>query len=114
MRFSITDAAASRLAQTDLNDAEPSTDDFLAREKAILGEDASKFATAEDGFDDDDGDLLGGGGGGSNAQFEQQFPDISSTNEVRQPCILNYCPFPSNTLSRDLPPVVPSPAPAPL
>lgn len=75
-------------AQTDVQDAsaDASADDFLAREKALLGEDADKFATAEDGvaFDGgDDDDLLGGGGGGETAQFEQQFPDISGPNEVR-------------------------------
>jgi len=62
----------------------------LEREKAILGDDANQFATVEDaGFDEDDNDLLGGGGGGdvsspgNNAAFESQFPDITSTNEVR-------------------------------
>lgn len=80
--------------QTDVQDpsADPSTDDFLAREKAILGEDADKFATVEDGdaFDDD----LLGGGGGETAQFEQQFPDLSGPNEVRPP-------FPRCRLLRD-------------
>lgn len=76
-------------AQTDIANpsADPSTDDFLAREKAILGDDADKFATAEDdaafqtGGDDD---LLGGGGGDETAQFESQFPDLSGPNEVRR------------------------------
>lgn len=72
-------------AQTDVQDptAEPSADDFLAREKAILGDDADKFATAEDApFEDD---LLGGGGDGGDetAAFESQFPDISGPTEVR-------------------------------
>lgn len=71
--------------QTDVQDpsVDPSADDFLAREKAILGEDADKFATVEDGDALDD-DLLGGGGG-ETAQFEQQFPDLSGPNEVRPP-----------------------------
>lgn len=66
-------------AQTGAGEA--STDDFLAREKALLGDDAQQFATVEDaGLDDDD--LLGGGGASSgNAQFETQFPDITSPNE---------------------------------
>ncbi|KAJ0117621.1 clathrin light chain [Diaporthe amygdali] len=75
-------------AQTDIQDpsADPSADDFLAREKAILGDDADKFATVEDGdaFDTGDDDLLGGGGG-ETAQFEQQFPDLSGPNELVAP-----------------------------
>jgi hypothetical protein len=64
----------------------PSGSNFLEREKAILGADANQFATVEDAdFDDGDDDLLGGGGvssPGNNAAFENQFPDISSPNEV--------------------------------
>jgi hypothetical protein len=56
---------------------DPSADDFLAREKALLGDDANQFATVEDGDFDDD--LLGGGG--ETDQFESQFPDITA-NEV--------------------------------
>ncbi|TPX15113.1 uncharacterized protein E0L32_004671 [Thyridium curvatum] len=71
-------------AQTDIKDpsAEPSADDFLAREKALLGDDANQFATVEDAGLDGDDDLLGGGGAsGEAAQFESQFPDITSPNE---------------------------------
>lgn len=56
----------------------PSADDFLARERALLGDDATQFAT--------DDDLLGGDSSAEQqqqapeAQFEAQFPDI--TNEV--------------------------------
>ena len=78
-----------RLAQTDVKDTSdvPSASNFLEREKAILGEDATQFATVEDAeFDDGDDDLLGGGGGvsspGNNAAFESQFPDLSGPNEV--------------------------------
>ncbi|KAL8376451.1 hypothetical protein RB595_007507 [Gaeumannomyces hyphopodioides] len=70
--------------QTDIKTSseDPSADDFLAREKAILGDDANQFATVEDGGDDDD-DLLGGGGGGGSGdvQFESQFPDLTSPGE---------------------------------
>lgn len=75
-------------AQTDVRDTSdaPSGSNFLEREKAILGADANQFATVEDAdFDDGDDDLLGGGGvssPGNNAAFENQFPDISSPNEV--------------------------------
>lgn len=65
-------------AQTDIKDAgTPSADDFLARERALLGDDATQFATNDD-------DLLGGDSGADQqtaetSQFETQFPDI--TNE---------------------------------
>ncbi len=58
--------------------AEPTVQDFLARERAILGDDANQFATVEDaGLDED---LLGAGS--SNVLFESKFPDIS-VPEVR-------------------------------
>ncbi|KAJ0165340.1 Clathrin light chain [Colletotrichum tanaceti] len=76
-------------AQTDIKDsgASPSADDFLAREKALLGEDANQFATAGDSaaFDAGDDDLLGGGGSGNviseESTFESQFPDLANQNE---------------------------------
>jgi hypothetical protein len=77
------------IAQTDVRDTSdaPSASNFLEREKAILGDDANQFATVEDaGFDEGDDDLLGGGGitsPGGNAAFESQFPDLTSSNEVR-------------------------------
>lgn len=79
-----------RAAQTDIQTATeaPSTDDFLAREKAILGDDAEQFASAEGGDDD----LLGGGGATDNAlgdsTFEAQFPDITSPAEVRRAMVI--------------------------
>ncbi|KAF4334355.1 clathrin light chain [Fusarium beomiforme] len=59
-------------AQTDIKDptAEPSTDDFLAREKALLGDDADQFATNDD--------LLGGAGTNEQSTFESQFPDLTN------------------------------------
>ncbi|KAF3760187.1 hypothetical protein M406DRAFT_85703 [Cryphonectria parasitica EP155] len=70
-------------AQTDIQNTsgDPSADDFLAREKAILGDDADKFATAEDSaaFETGDDDLLGGG---QTTEFETAFPDISGPNET--------------------------------
>ncbi|RYP75656.1 hypothetical protein DL769_003786 [Monosporascus sp. CRB-8-3] len=67
-------------AQTEIKDVEtPSADDFLAREKALLGDDATQFATNDD-------DLLGDGGAVEQApetsQFESQFPDISNNEQV--------------------------------
>lgn len=74
---------------------EPS--DFLARERAALGEDAEQFTTAQDNTAtvadaDDDDDLLGGGGGaaptnGASAggdmmgEFESSFPAVDTQNE---------------------------------
>jgi hypothetical protein len=67
---------------------------FLDRERAALGEDAAQFAsphdtklstTVEDAGDDD---LLGGGNddfhdAGEMMGFESSFPEIDSTNDVR-------------------------------
>lgn len=71
-------------AQTDIKDAsaDPSTDDFLAREKAILGDDADQFATNDDAAAfGDSGDLLGGGDN-VDSTFESQFPDIATPTPV--------------------------------
>ncbi|CAM1510258.1 Fc.00g005930.m01.CDS01 [Cosmosporella sp. VM-42] len=68
-------------AQTDIQNpaAQPSTDDFLAREKALLGDDADQFATGSDAAAfGDEGDLLGGGGDNAESTFESQFPDLAS------------------------------------
>jgi len=66
-------------AQTDIKgaSAEPSTDDFLAREKAVLGDDADQFATSADSNALDGGDLLDGGNAAPST-FESQFPDLAS------------------------------------
>lgn len=106
-------------AQTDAKDAgSPSADDFLARERAFLGEEASQFTTSNDdaAFLDASDDLLAGGGDSSDAaQFKSQFPDINSGNEVRpsipfwQSHILCQ-PFKSNLFHSKSHPVVPSPA----
>lgn len=62
-------------------------DDFLSREKALLGDDANQFSTGNDHaafVEDDDNDLLGGGGGMDEevTEFESSFPAIDSRNEV--------------------------------
>ncbi|EFX01064.1 clathrin light chain [Grosmannia clavigera kw1407] len=73
-------------AQTDIKNAslEATSDDFLARERAILGDDANQFVTAADTatFSADD-DLLGGDGDAAEAtQFESSFPDLSAQNQT--------------------------------
>jgi hypothetical protein len=97
-------------AQTEIKEASdsPTADDFLAREKAILGDDAAQFA------DDGDDDLLGGSSdpapAGGDSTFESQFPDIQNATEVRQtpcsnpqrdrePVLTMICPGPSGTRS---------------
>jgi hypothetical protein len=72
-------------------------DDFLARERAALGDDANLFATPGDNAAtvedaEDEGDLLGGGGsgggnygGGDFGEFENDFPSINTTNEHMAP-----------------------------
>lgn len=66
-------------------------DDFLARERAALGDDADQFATPGDRVamvEDADDDLLGGGQTQNNATseefsgFESSFPAIDTQNEV--------------------------------
>ncbi|XXH00417.1 ATP-binding cassette permease mdl1 [Hypoxylon texense] len=74
-------------AQTDIKDVgSPSADDFLARERALLGDDATQFTTGNESAalaDPSSDDLLGGGA--ESAQFESQFPDISTSNEQVAP-----------------------------
>jgi len=76
-------------AQTTQGDStfEGGADDFLSREKALLGDDADQFATGNDNaafVEDGDDDLLGGGGGGGEDvhEFESAFPAIDTRNEV--------------------------------
>ena len=72
-------------AQTDIKDAsaEPSTDDFLAREKALLGDDAQQFATNDDaGVGSGSDDLIGGNDAAQQSTFESQFPDLASPSAV--------------------------------
>jgi hypothetical protein len=68
-------------------------DDFLSRERALLGDDANQFASPNDKLatvEDGDDDLLGGGSGSFQATvggeemqgFEDSFPAIDTTNEV--------------------------------
>lgn len=72
------------LAQTEIQDVgDASADDFLARERALLGEDATQFTTGNESAalaDPSSDDLLGGGG--ETAQFESAFPEINTSNEV--------------------------------
>ena len=61
------------------------TDDFLTREKALLGEDANQFATNNDSvaFVDSGDDLLGGGGDNEEiTEFQSSYPSLESRNEV--------------------------------
>lgn len=72
-------------AQTEIKDVgSPSADDFLARERALLGDDATQFTTGNESaaLADPSEDLLGGDSSADNAQFESQFPDLASS-EVR-------------------------------
>ncbi|KAI0433381.1 clathrin light chain [Xylaria sp. FL1042] len=72
-------------AQTEIKDVgSPSADDFLARERALLGDDATQFATGNEtaALADPSDDLLGGDSAGGDAQFESQFPDLTSNEQV--------------------------------
>lgn len=74
-------------------------DDFLTRERALLGDDAAQFASASDHSasatavpdheDEDEEDLLGGGTyenpqtkGEDVKRFESSFPEVETRNEV--------------------------------
>lgn len=72
--------------QTEVNEAPTATDDdFLARERAALGEDADQFATAQDHVGENvggDDDLLGGDEPVEEiGQFESSFPSVESQNQ---------------------------------
>lgn len=82
------------IGQTEVVDTTGATeDDFLARERAALGEDADQFTTTQDnaaGNAEDAGDDLLGGGGNDTpvpeiGAFESSFPsmDTQTQNEVR-------------------------------
>ncbi|KKF96119.1 Clathrin light chain [Ceratocystis fimbriata CBS 114723] len=68
------DSGATQVRET--SGEVPSTDDFLAREKALLGDDADQFATNDD-------DLLAENEAASpEAAFTSQFPDITANQSV--------------------------------
>ncbi|KAL1900276.1 Clathrin light chain [Sporothrix stenoceras] len=74
-------------AQTDVKDTniEASSDDFLARERAILGDDANQFTTPGDSaaFETSGGDdNLLGGDSAETAQFESSFPDLAAQEQT--------------------------------
>lgn len=91
-----------------LDSSEPS--DFLARERAALGDDANLFSTPGDNtatVEDGDDDLLGGGGGdyqaaapsgGEMGEFESSFPAIDTQNEVRLPTCSSHHPLSATDL----------------
>ena len=67
-------------------------DDFLARERAALGDDADQFGSAPTTLQAADDDLLGGGDGGTYggnqtggeeiSEFESSFPAMDTQNTV--------------------------------
>ncbi|KAK7425417.1 Clathrin light chain [Neonectria magnoliae] len=73
---SIEDFDAGAQSDIPIASVDASTDDFLAREKAALGDDANQFATNDDAAFGDD-DLLGEGGNTAST-FESQFPDLTA------------------------------------
>jgi hypothetical protein len=76
----------------DLDLTEASTSDFLSRERAALGDDATLFASGNDNaafVEDGDDDLLGGGGRHNEEiqEFQSSFPAIDMRNDVRNPIL---------------------------
>ena len=79
-------------------------DDFLRRERALLGDDAAQFASSNDKaatVDDGDNDLLGDGGGSYRgpaaggeaevANFESAFPAMDTQNQVNYSEFIKCC-----------------------
>lgn len=97
----------ARGAATDfdaLGDSNDAADDFLARERALLGDDADQFASENDKVatvEDGDDDLLGGGFSQANvgsqemSGFESSFPAIDTQNNVRHAwsTVMEYAPY---------------------
>lgn len=93
-RFPSLEEFDSGAAEVPGNSGLPETgaeDDFLTREKALLGDDANQFATGNENtvtVEDGDDDLLGGGegsGGAEVTEFESSFPAIDTQNEAVAP-----------------------------
>ncbi|PLN81089.1 clathrin light chain [Aspergillus taichungensis] len=89
---SLEDFSAGQTEVVETNTAEDN-DDFLARERAALGEDAEQFATSHDhvaDVKDDNDNLLGGAEDASPVAaevsgFESSFPAIDTQNEQVAP-----------------------------
>jgi len=81
----------------DAHDLIDDRDDFLSRERALLGEDANQFSTpqnsvpsvsVQNGHDDllgDDNSLQANGHNEDMNQFQSSFPSIDTRNEVGTP-----------------------------
>ena len=96
IKLYITDQTEIKGNGTSGLDGAAGDEDFLSRERALLGDDAAQFASTNDhtatatGDGDEDDDLLGGGGSYNDAQtggddigkFESSFPAVDSRNEV--------------------------------
>ncbi|KAL4803712.1 clathrin light chain [Aspergillus unguis] len=87
---SLEDFSAGQTEAVDTNGAD--NDDFLARERALLGDDADQFATAQDAAPTDvnNDELLGGdeaptSAGPEISGFESSFPAIDTQNEQVAP-----------------------------
>jgi len=99
------DSGAQTQSKGDSGFEAAGADDFLSREKALLGDDADQFATGNDNaaFLDDDEDLLGGGSGGRGeevTEFESSFPAIDTQNEGVAPGGTITSSFPSSYYPR--------------
>jgi hypothetical protein len=91
--------------------ADASEDNFLSRERALLGDDADQFASENDKLatvEDGDDDLFGGGfdatpnpnaGGEEMSGFESSFPAIDTSNEVSNAPASPWHPAPSEEVA---------------
>ncbi|KAL9039274.1 MAG: hypothetical protein Q9214_004943, partial [Letrouitia sp. 1 TL-2023] len=84
-------------------------DDFLSRERALLGDDAAQFASPHDNaptVEDDNDDLLGGDGNydmpaaGNEevTEFESSFPAVDTQNNVRQTLTIYFFSYPQSLI----------------
>ncbi|ELR08913.1 hypothetical protein VC83_05855 [Pseudogymnoascus destructans] len=79
-------AQTERKGEANFDVSSPAGDDFLSRERAVLGEDATQFASKNDKAafvdDDDEDDLLGGGnnGGEEVTEFQNNYPDVNTAD----------------------------------
>lgn len=98
------DSGAQTEAHGDSGFDAPAGDDFLSREKALLGDDADQFVSGNDNaafVEDGDDDLLGGSGGGEEVtEFESSFPAIDTRNEAVAPGGTITSTYPSNYAAR--------------
>jgi hypothetical protein len=95
VNLTLTSLMPAIVAQTDskgdsnFDVSSPAGDDFLSRERAVLGDDATQFASKNDNAafidDDNEDDLLGGGNNDEEevTEFQHAYPAVNAPDNVR-------------------------------